>query len=206
MWLRTFVWTFVSSSRMHSSVSSSWWCSSTTRTGGVASTASTSPSTAPAWIPGQRWGGAPNILLLAPYYHCCSGRPLWSPWCPGCRSSCSSWTLSTSPATSTSTASWRRRGETTQVFKLWRVSLQPLNNPPSALNETDMRKERTRNLLPAKVGVYGIIIFVAHFVLWQLAFALKVSQYTNWVSDITNIVTTKITRAGKEPSRNLYIH
>ena len=115
MWLRTFVWTFVSSSRMHSSASSSWWCSSTTRTGGVASTASTSPSTAPAWIPGQRWGGAPNILLLAPYYHCFSGRPLWSPWCPGCRSSCSSWTLSTSPATSTSTASSRRRGETTQV-------------------------------------------------------------------------------------------
>ena len=54
-----------------------------------------------------------------------------------------------------------------------------LNDHPSALNETDMRKERTRNLLPAKVGVYGIIIFVAHFVLWQLAFALKVSQYTN---------------------------
>ena len=57
-----------------------------------------------------------------------------------------------------------------------------LNDHPSALNETDMRKERTRNLLPAKVGVYGIIIFVAHFVLWQLAFALKVCQYTNWVN------------------------
>ena len=67
MWLRTFVWTFVSSSRMHSSASSSWWCSSTTRTGGVASTASTSPSTAPAWTRGQRWGGASNINWLAPY-------------------------------------------------------------------------------------------------------------------------------------------
>ena len=37
-----------------------------------------------------------------------------------------------------------------------------------------MKKERTRNLLPAKIGFYGIIIFVGHFVFWHLAFALKV--------------------------------
>ena len=37
-----------------------------------------------------------------------------------------------------------------------------------------MKKERTRNLLPAKIGFYGIIIFVGHFVFWHLAFALRV--------------------------------
>ena len=42
-----------------------------------------------------------------------------------------------------------------------------------------MKKERTRNLLPAKIGFYGIIIFVGHFVFWHLAFALKVPYYTN---------------------------
>jgi len=57
-------------------------------------------------------------------------------------------------------------------FYLYRF-LEEKRKNNTALNETDMRKERTRNLLPAKVGVYGIIIFVAHFVLWQLAFALK---------------------------------
>ena len=40
-----------------------------------------------------------------------------------------------------------------------------------------MKKERTRNLLPAKIGFYGIIIFVGHFVFWHLAFALKVCKW-----------------------------
>ena len=38
-----------------------------------------------------------------------------------------------------------------------------------------MKKERTRNLLPAKVGIYGILIFLGHTIIWQLAFSLKVS-------------------------------
>ena len=37
-----------------------------------------------------------------------------------------------------------------------------------------MKKERTRNLLPAKVGIYGILIFLGHTIIWQLAFSLKV--------------------------------
>ena len=36
------------------------------------------------------------------------------------------------------------------------------------------RKERKRNLLPAWVGIYGIIMFLAHTVAWQAAFAIKV--------------------------------
>ena len=38
-----------------------------------------------------------------------------------------------------------------------------------------MKKERTRNLLPAKVGIYGILIFLGHTIIWQLAFSLKVT-------------------------------
>ena len=44
----------------------------------------------------------------------------------------------------------------------------------SAIKSTDMKKERTRNLLPAKVGIYGILIFLGHTIIWQLAFSLKV--------------------------------
>ena len=40
-----------------------------------------------------------------------------------------------------------------------------------AIKSTDMKKERTRNLLPAKVGIYGIL---GHTIIWQLAFSLKV--------------------------------
>ena len=49
-----------------------------------------------------------------------------------------------------------------------------------------MKKERTRNLLPAKIGFYGIIIFVGHFVFWHLAFALKVCKwnYSTLVSQL----------------------
>ena len=43
-----------------------------------------------------------------------------------------------------------------------------------AIKSTDMKKERTRNLLPAKVGIYGILIFLGHTIIWQLAFSLKV--------------------------------
>ena len=42
-----------------------------------------------------------------------------------------------------------------------------------AIKSTDMKKERTRNLLPAKVGIYGILIFLGHTIIWQLAFSLK---------------------------------
>ena len=37
-----------------------------------------------------------------------------------------------------------------------------------------MRKERKRNLLPAWVGIYGILVFLAHTVAWQAAFVIKV--------------------------------
>ena len=52
-----------------------------------------------------------------------------------------------------------------------------------------MKKERTRNLLPAKIGFYGIIIFVGHFVFWHLAFALKVClwNYSTLVSRIRDV-------------------
>ena len=46
-----------------------------------------------------------------------------------------------------------------------------------ALRTTDLKKERKRNLLPARVGIYGIIMFLAHTVAWQIAFALKVKVY-----------------------------
>ena len=39
---------------------------------------------------------------------------------------------------------------------------------------SDVRKERKRNLLTAWVGIYGIIMFLAHTVAWQAAFAIKV--------------------------------
>ena len=39
---------------------------------------------------------------------------------------------------------------------------------------SDMRKERKRNLLPAWVGIYGILVFLAHTIAWQAAFAIKV--------------------------------
>ena len=41
---------------------------------------------------------------------------------------------------------------------------------------SDVRKERKRNLLPAWVGIYGIIMFLAHTIAWQAAFALKVGD------------------------------
>ena len=40
---------------------------------------------------------------------------------------------------------------------------------------TDIRKERKRNLLPARVGIYGIIMFLLHTIAWQVAFSLKVT-------------------------------
>ena len=46
----------------------------------------------------------------------------------------------------------------------------------SAINVSDVRKERKRNLLPAWVGIYGIIMFLAHTIAWQAAFALKVGD------------------------------
>ena len=36
---------------------------------------------------------------------------------------------------------------------------------------TDMKKERTRNLLPAYVGIYGIIIFLVNTIATNLAMA-----------------------------------
>ena len=39
---------------------------------------------------------------------------------------------------------------------------------------SDVRKERKRNLLPAWVGIYGILMFLAHTVAWQAAFVIKV--------------------------------
>ena len=44
----------------------------------------------------------------------------------------------------------------------------------SAVTVSDVRKERKRNLLPAWVGIYGILMFLAHTVVWQAAFAIKV--------------------------------
>ena len=35
---------------------------------------------------------------------------------------------------------------------------------------TDMKKERNRNLLPAYVGIYGIIIFLVNTIATNLAF------------------------------------
>ena len=43
---------------------------------------------------------------------------------------------------------------------------------------SDMRKERKRNLLPAWVGIYGILMFLAHTVAWQAAHS--VSSLRDW--------------------------
>ena len=53
-------------------------------------------------------------------------------------------------------------------------SLSLTSSVCSAITVSDVRKERKRNLLPAWVGIYGIIMFLAHTVAWQAAFAIKV--------------------------------
>ena len=40
--------------------------------------------------------------------------------------------------------------------------------------KVDTQKERKRNLIPARHGVYGIFVFVVHTVAWQIAFIAKV--------------------------------
>ena len=48
----------------------------------------------------------------------------------------------------------------------------------SAITVSDVRKERKRNLLPAWVGIYGIIVFLFHTISWQVAFSLNVGHFT----------------------------
>ena len=102
-----------------------------------------------------------------------SPRP-WSRWCPSVSCSSTEWTLSTSPATSIFTCISRSRERQIQVkvkgFFDWFTQWPPC----SAIMVSDMRKERKRNLLPAWVGIYGILVFLAHTIAWQAAFAIKV--------------------------------
>ena len=46
----------------------------------------------------------------------------------------------------------------------------------SAKKGKDVKKERQRNLVPAKVGVYATIIFVFYMIVYGALFGLQVNE------------------------------
>ena len=46
----------------------------------------------------------------------------------------------------------------------------------SALKAKDVKKQRQRNLVPAKVGVYATIIFVVYMIIYGALFGLQVHE------------------------------
>ena len=56
-------------------------------------------------------------------------------------------------------------------------SLSLTSSVCSAITVSDVRKERKRNLLPAWVGIYGILVFLFHTISWQVAFSLNVGLF-----------------------------
>ena len=45
-----------------------------------------------------------------------------------------------------------------------------------SLAKVDTQKERKRNLIPARNGIYGIFVFIAQTVAWHIAFMVKVEE------------------------------
>ena len=45
-----------------------------------------------------------------------------------------------------------------------------------SLAKVDTQKERKRNLIPARHGIYGLFVFIAHTVAWNIAFTAKVEE------------------------------
>ena len=45
-----------------------------------------------------------------------------------------------------------------------------------SLAKVDTQKERKRNLIPARHGIYGIFVFIAQTIAWHIAFMVKVEE------------------------------